>query len=46
MNSNIFNVLKSELINTAEMLAVLYTLENDNIRSLNSEKANVDCLNV
>ncbi len=28
----------------AEMLAVLYMLENDNIRSLTSEKLNIACL--
>ena len=44
MNSNTFNVLKSELINIVEMLAVFYTLENDNVRSIISEKLNVACL--
>ena len=46
MNSNIFNVLKSELINTAEMLAVFYALENDDVRSLTSEKPNIAYLYV
>ena len=41
MNNKISNVLKSELINTAEMLAVFYALENDNVRSLTSEKPNI-----
>lgn len=41
MNNKISNVLKSELINTAEMLVVFYALENDNVRSLTSEKPNI-----